>query len=148
MKPIEAGCLAIVISDNENPENVGKEVIVQFNVRERGEIEILLNSGGRGVIASGIVLEAGWIVNGNVRSYVDLSGNRIEDDSSFAFKGLAESFLNQEGEKFNAFFEPHQLMRIDDFSDEDKQKDREQEIGRGLLFPVGLVEWEPVKIYS
>lgn len=136
MKPLEPGCLAIVISDNENPENVGKEVIVQFNVRERGEIGILLNSGGRGVIASGVVLEPGWLVNGNVRTYVDLSGNRIEDRSSFAFKGLAESFLDQEGEKFNAFFEPHQLMRIDDFSDEDKQKDREQEIGRGLLTPV------------
>lgn len=125
MKPLEPGCLAIVISDNENPENVGKEVIVQFNVKSQGEIRIGLIADGKAVIASGEVLESGWVVNGNVRSYVNLSGNRSEDGTSFTFKGLAESFLDSEGGKFNAFFESHQLMRIDDFSDEDKQRDRE-----------------------
>ncbi len=136
MKPLEPGCRAIVISDNENPDNVGKEVVVQFKVMEKESVRILLNLDGQGIMATGSLAATGWIVNGNVKTFVNVSGNRIEDGSHFTFKGLAESFLDQEGKNFSAFFESRQLMRIDGFSDEDKQKDREQEIGRGLLTPV------------
>lgn len=136
MKPLEPGCRAIVISDNENPDNVGKEVVVQFKVMEKESVRILLNLDGQGIMATGSLAATGWIVNGNVRTFVSLSGNRSEDGTYFTFKGLAESFLDQEGKNFSAFFESRQLMRIDGFSDEDQKKEQEQEIGRGLLTPV------------
>lgn len=147
MKPLEPGCLAIVISDNENPENVGKEVVLQFKLNAGDKVKIGLILDGRSVLCSGDTQTASWVVNGNVKSFITAEGERLENGEGITFKGLAECFIGANGNKNNAAFEPHQLMRIDDFSDEDKQKDREQEIGRGLLTPVGLVEWESYGIY-
>lgn len=136
MKPIEPGCRAIVISDNENPDNVGKEVIVQLKVNHGDTIRFGFILDGRAKLATGTSFGEAWIVSGDVKSFVDASGEQTEDGSPIHFKGLAESFLSSEGTIFNACFVTRQLMRIDGFSDEDQKKDREQEIGRGLLTPV------------
>lgn len=136
MKPLEPGCLAIVISDNENPENVGKEVVLQFKLNAGDKVKIGLILDGRPVLCIGDTQVASWVVNGNVKSFITAEGERLENREGITFKGLAECFIGANGNKNSAAFEPCQLMRIDDFSDEDKQKDREKEIGRGLLKPV------------
>lgn len=132
MKPLEPGCRAIVIRDSKNPENVGKEVILGVSISPGNILRVVVNENGSENVAEVISGREGWMVNGTVRSYVEFHWGLVGG----SFKGLAESFLDSKGIYFNAVFRPHQLMRIDGFSDEDKQKDREQEIGRGILTSV------------
>lgn len=136
MRPLEVGCRAIVISDKDNQDNVGKEVVLQFklSIGETARFGFILN--GKALMCSGKNLATSWVVNGNVKTFVNAEGKREENGEYLVLRGLAESYIAPWGEIHNAVFEPHQLMRIDDFSDEDKQKDREREIGRGLLKPV------------
>lgn len=134
MKPIEAGCLALVIGDPDHPENVGKVVTVVKYINKGDILSTWYRQEGRQYICAGNSTDNKWLLQGDLISIAVLNFNTAEGRTTIEVR--ADSYQAENGEEGQHALLTHQLMRIDDFSDEDKQKDREQEIGRGLLKPV------------
>ncbi|QQV92211.1 hypothetical protein MOC16_gp209 [Klebsiella phage vB_KpM_FBKp24] len=145
MKPIEAGCLALVISDPEHLDNVGKVVRVVELIPKNEKIHIFFLNHDQKIRGTGDTTETLWLLEGELSTTAILSFNTDEGVRTISPKVIHYESLC--GNKGNHLLASNRLMRIDDFSEKDKQKDREQEIGRGLLTPVGLVEWESYGIY-
>ncbi|CAM8750879.1 hypothetical protein CENTIMANUS_00276 [Klebsiella phage vB_KpM_Centimanus] len=134
MKPIEAGCLALVISDPDHPDNVGKTVRVVELIPKNEKICTFFINHDQKICATGDATDTLWLLEGELSTSAILGFNTDEGVRTFSPKIIHYESL--EGNKGNHLLASNRLMRIDDFSDEDKQKDREQEIGRGLLKPV------------
>lgn len=134
MKPIEAGCLALVISDPDYLDNVGKVVRVVELIPKNEKIHIFFLNHDQKIRATGDTTETSWLLEGELSTTAILNFNTDEGKKTFSPKVI--HYESVHGNKGNHLLASNRLMRIDDFSDEDKQKDREQEIGRGLLKPV------------
>lgn len=100
MKPIEAGCLAMVTTSNA-PENIGKTVKVLCFVPENSFIVIRLND----TFYSGGTTLPGWIVEGEVT----LNINSDKENIKHSMKGSV-SYGEFRG---NGEFSTDSLMRID-----------------------------------
>lgn len=136
MKPIEAGCLALVIADSDHLDNVGKVVRVVELIPKNEKVRTFFINHDQKVCATGNLMETVWLLEGELSTTAILSFNTDEGVRTISPKVI--HYESVRGNKGNHFLTSNKLMRIDDFSDEDKQKDREQEIGRGLLTPVGF----------
>lgn len=117
MKPIEAGCLAIVINDSVDSGNIGKKVKVLY-LANKG-IFCALSIIGNNV--SGFLECDAWVVEGDVT----LRGisNDPERRRTFVGKGVFETARG----KGDSAFRPENLMRIDG-GDEDLFKKEDQDI--------------------
>lgn len=118
MKPIEAGCKAIVINSTV-PENIGKTVKVLCFVPENSFIVIRLND----AFYSGGTTLPGWIIEGEVT----LNINSDKENIKHSMKGSV-SYGDFRG---NGEFSTNSLMRID--GDEDVF---EKEISKDIVLEV------------
>ena len=134
MKPIEAGCLALVIADPDHLDNVGKVVKVVESIPKNEKIHTFFINHDRKICATGDATETLWLLEGELSTTAILNFNTDEGVRTISPEVIHYESLG--GNKGNHLLSSNRLMRIDDFSDKDKQKDREQEIGRGLLKPV------------
>lgn len=134
MKPIEAGCLALVISDPDHLDNVGKVVRVVELIPKNEKVHTFFINYDQKIRATGNATETSWLLEGELSTSAILKFNTDEGVRTISPKVIHYESIR--GNKGSHLLSSNRLMRIDDFSDEDKQKDREQEIGRGLLKPV------------
>lgn len=130
MKPIEAGCLAIVVNHQQCPKNIGKVVKVLSKVEK--DTPCVINLAGKQY--EGILNYAGWLVSGDVDLSFELTKISTGFKSVFSGKGIFLAYLPvMEGD---ACFRPENLMRIDG-GDEDRLKDEERNLT--LDFPVSTL---------
>ena len=134
MKPIEAGCLALVISDPDNLDNVGKVARVVELIPKNEKIHTFFIKYNQKICGTGNTTDTLWLLEGELSTTAILGFNTDEGVRTISPKIIHYESIR--GNKGNHLLASCMLMRIDDFSDEDRQKDREQEIGRGLLTPV------------
>lgn len=125
MKPLEPGCRALVIMDNDNPANVGKVVTCHYPVEAMSNVKFQFTVDGKSMIAQGQILEVGWYITGDIGCFVTCNGVHTEEKRPITFNGVVDHFIGDGNTEYNGCFAARQLMRIDGFSDEDKQRDRE-----------------------
>lgn len=124
MKPIEAGCLAMIIK-SRCPENVGKVVKCIKRYLKGDKISYMApsyNSTGEIVVKISTAL---WSVEGDIKTtLMDNNGGIVAFTETIIL--TSENTIEA-----NSVVNEKWLMRIDGF-----EEDESNEVGRGLLNPV------------